>query len=86
MGESAKILGGTNFTVYTNERDLSTVRSLLPKYPGATLAPERIDCMGGVKAVSADGSMAFDNTVDARLDRLKPLIREKIALKFGLGD
>jgi len=30
--------------------------------------------------------MTFDNTIDARLERLKPLIRKEIATKFGLGN
>lgn len=85
LDESAKILGSTDFTVYTNARDQSAVQSLLSDYSGATLASENINCMGGIKAVSKDGSMTFDNTIDARLDRMKPLIRKEIATKFGLG-
>ena len=30
--------------------------------------------------------MTFDNTLDARIDRLKPLIRKEIASKFGVGE
>ena len=29
--------------------------------------------------------MTFDNTLDARVERLKPLIRKDIAGKFGVG-
>ena len=86
LDESAKILGTSEIIVYTNDKDQSTVQSLLEQFPGATLENNTIDCMGGIKATSKDGSMTFDNTIDARLDRLKPLIRKEIASKFGLGN
>ena len=86
LDESASILGSTDFTVYTSGADQAAVQSLLPRFPGSSLAPSQLDCMGGIKAVSKDGSMTFDNTIDARLDRMKPLIRKEIALKFGLGN
>ena len=31
-------------------------------------------------------AMTFDNTIDARIERLKPLIRKEIASKFGVGE
>ena len=86
LDESTRILGTSEITVYTNDKDKSTVESQLQQFSGATLASDQIDCMGGVKAISKDGSMTFDNTIDARLDRLKPLIRKEIASKFGLGN
>lgn len=85
LDESTKILGTTEVTVYANSQDQDTVKSLLPKFAGSSIAPSAIDCMGGIKAVSKDGTMTFDNTIDARLERMKPLIRKEIASKFGLG-
>lgn len=85
LAEAARILDTTEFTVYANDADRQTVESLLASYPGAVLSDQRLECMGGVKLVTRDGSMTFDNTLDARLDRLKPLIRKEIASKFGLG-
>jgi V/A-type H+-transporting ATPase subunit E len=38
-----------------------------------------IDTIGGIRVKSADGSMTFDNTIDSRIERLKPLIRKNIA-------
>ena len=86
LDETAGVLGTSEITVYTNARDRALVESMLPKYPGASLSAEQIDCMGGLRAVSRDGAMSFDNTLDARLERLKPLIRKEIAASFGLGD
>lgn len=38
-----------------------------------------LNAIGGIKVTSADGSMTFDNTLDSRIERLKPLIRKNIA-------
>ena len=38
-----------------------------------------LNAIGGIRLTSADGSMSFDNTLDSRIERLKPLIRKSIA-------
>lgn len=86
LNESTKILSTTKVIVSTNSKDKTLVQSLLSKYPGAELSPETIDCLGGVVVKSKDGAMKFDNTLDARIQRLKPLIRKEIATKFGVGN
>ena len=84
--ESTKILGTTEIIVFTNSKDKEIVKSLLSQYPGAELSSETIDCLGGVKINSKDGTMAFDNTIDAKVERLKPLIRKEVATQFGVGN
>lgn len=84
--ESTKILGTTEIVVITNSKDKDIVQSLLSQYPGAELSSETIDCLGGVKIKSKDGTMAFDNTIDAKVERLKPLIRKEISTQFGVGN
>jgi len=84
--ESTKILGTTEIIVSTNSKDKEIVQSMLSQYSGAELSSETIDCLGGVKIKSKDGTMAFDNTVDAKVERLKPLIRKDIATQFGVGN
>jgi V/A-type H+-transporting ATPase subunit E len=86
LDESSKILGTTEIVVFTNSKDKEIVQSLLSQYPGSELSPETINCLGGVKVKSKDGTMTFDNTVDARIERLKPLIRKDIATQFGVGN
>lgn len=86
LDESTKILSTTKVIVSTNSKDKALVQSLLSKYLGAELSPETIDCLGGVVVKSKDGAMKFDNTLDARIQRLKPLIRKEIATKFGVGN
>jgi len=86
LDESTKILGTTEVTVFTNTKDKDVVKSVLSKFSGAELSSETIDCLGGIKIKSKDGTMTFDNTIDARIERFKPLIRKEIASTFGVGN
>lgn len=86
LDESTKILSTTKVIVSTNSKDKDLVQSLLSKYPGAELSSQTINCLGGIVVKSKDGAMTFDNTLDARIQRLKPLIRKEIATKFGVGN
>ncbi len=83
LQESIDTIGTSEIIVQTSSKDKSVVQSLLSKFPGATLSSDAIECLGGIRVQSKDGTMKFDNTIDARLDRLKPLIRKDIASKFG---
>ena len=86
LEESTQILGTTEVKVFTNSKDRDTVQSALSRFPGSELSSETIDCIGGVKIESKDGAMKFDNTIDAKIERLKPLIRKEIASKFGVKE
>jgi V/A-type H+-transporting ATPase subunit E len=84
--EATKILGTSEISVSTNAKDKDVVQSTLSQFSGAEMSSETIDCLGGVVVKSKDGAMRFDNTIDARIERLKPLIRKEIASKFGVGE
>ncbi len=86
LQESTQILGTNEITVFTNAKDKDVVKSALEQFSGAELSSATIDCLGGVTVKSKDGTMTFDNTIDARIERLKPLIRKEIASKFGVGN
>lgn len=86
LDESTQILGTSEIIVYTNSKDKDVVQSALSGFPGSELSPDTIECLGGVKIKSKDGAMTFDNTLDARIERLKPLIRKEIAAKFGVNN
>jgi len=85
LAESTNALGTTDVIVYTNSKDKEIAQSLLSKFSGAEFSSDTIDCLGGVEVKSKDGTMTFNNTIDARVDRMKPLIRKDIAKKFGIG-
>ena len=86
LDESTKILGTSEITVNTNTQDKDIVQSMLSQFPGSELSSDTVDCLGGIITKSKDGTMTFDNTLDARIERLKPLIRKEIASKFGVGN
>jgi V/A-type H+/Na+-transporting ATPase subunit E len=86
LQESTKILGTTDVKVFTNAKDKDVVQSSLSNFSGSELSSQAIDCIGGVKIESKDGAMKFDNTIDAKIERLKPLIRKEIASKFGVKE
>jgi len=86
LDESTKILGTTEVTVFTNDKDKDVVQSTLSQFPGSELSSDSIDCIGGVIIKSKDGAMTFDNTLDAKIERLKPLIRKEIASQFGVAN
>ena len=86
LDESTKVLGTSEVIVFTNSKDRDVVQSTLGSFAGSELSSETIDCIGGVKIQSKDGAMKFDNTIDAKIDRLKPLIRKEIASKFGVKE
>ncbi|MGI0010413.1 MAG: V-type ATP synthase subunit E [Nitrosopumilaceae archaeon] len=83
LDESVKGLGTSNVIVECNSKDKSVVQSILSKFPAATLSSNTLNCLGGVIVKSKDGSMSFDNTINTRIERLKPLIRKDIAIRFG---
>jgi V/A-type H+-transporting ATPase subunit E len=85
LKEATQILGTSEITVFTNAKDKGVVQSILSQFPGAELSSDTIDCIGGIIAKSKDGTVKFDNTLDARIERLKPLIRKEIASTFGVG-
>ena len=84
LNEATQILGTTEIVVLTSTNDREVVQSELSNLPGSELSNDTIDCLGGIVAKSKDGAMTFDNTIDARIERLKPLIRKEIAAKFGV--
>ena len=86
LTEATEALNTSDVIVYTNSKDKEVVQSAASKIPGAEMSNDAIDCMGGVKVTSKDGSMSFDNTIDARIELLKPLIRKDIAAQFNIGN
>ena len=86
LTEATSALNTSDVIVYTNSKDKDLVQSAVSSMSGAELSSDLIDCMGGVKVTSKYGSMSFDNSIDARIELLKPLIRKDIAAQFNLGN
>ena len=82
--EATEGLKSSDVIVFTNSKFMVVVQSAVSSVSGAEMSNDTIDCMGGVKVTSKDGSMSFDNTIDAIIELLKPLIRKDIAAQFNL--
>ena len=81
--ESISPLDSPEIIIECNKNDYDTVKKIVQdlstdKKVKLTLSKKPIDIVGGVRAVSADGAMTLDNTLDSKIERLKPLIRKEI--------
>lgn len=87
--ESISAVGGSNNTVIieSNKNDAEIVRKAVSELRDtgkmqqqkAEVSDQRIAVLGGIRIKSSDGTMTYDNTLDSRIERLKPLIRKNIA-------
>jgi len=75
---------GGDVVVECNAKDKTIVKKLVSEMDRGKIkvSEEAIDCLGGLRIKSKDGSMVYDNTLDSRIERLKPLIKKDIANIF----
>lgn len=85
--ESISAVGGSNAVIIeSNKNDAEIVRKAVSELRDtgkvqqqAEVSDQHIDVLGGIRIKSSGGTMTYDNTVDSRIERLKPLIRKNIA-------
>lgn len=83
--DSIPQVGSDEVVIECNKNDADLVKKIvadLLKKDGklkASISDKPINAIGGIRVKSADGTMSFDNTLDSRIERLKPLIRKNIA-------
>jgi len=74
MGPRAKVQCAT--------KDRRAVSSAIRKFGSKaklSLDEAGVDTMGGVVLTTPDGSVRFDNTFEARLERMRPTLRKEVA-------
>ena len=83
--ESLSSVGSGQVTMECNKADADLVRNVIsdlqkknPKIK-VNVSGQSIDVLGGIRVISEDGTMTYDNTINSRIERLKPLIRKNIA-------
>ncbi|HEY9399537.1 MAG TPA: V-type ATP synthase subunit E [Nitrososphaeraceae archaeon] len=74
---------GSEIIIHCNKTDLKLVKKKsseisTDKKMKITVSDKILDIIGGIKATSVDGTMSLDNTLDSRIESLKPLIRKDI--------
>jgi V/A-type H+/Na+-transporting ATPase subunit E len=74
---------GPKATVQCNSREKKAVASAIRGLGGGkakiTLDEQSIETIGGVLLATDDGSVRFDNTYEARLERMRPALRKEVA-------
>ena len=83
LDESIPNLGSSDIIIECLKSDIDLFKeqteSLSVKYDKKIKIQSNLkNSLGGFKIKSADGSITFNNTLDSRIERLKPLIRKSI--------
>jgi len=82
---SVSSVGSGEVIIECNKSDTDLVKKIVAdlqkKNPNvqARVSDRHIDVLGGIRVKSEDGTITYDNTLDSRIERLKPLIRKNIA-------
>lgn len=82
--ESIPSVSSDDVTIECNKNDQDAVKKIVADLSKKSkyrikVSDQPITAIGGVRVKSGDGTMSFDNTLDSRIERLKPLIRKNIA-------
>jgi V/A-type H+-transporting ATPase subunit E len=86
IAEAVESVGSKKVILSCNHEDKSLVQGIakqVSKSIDVSVADKAIVCVGGVKAETPDGSIRFDNTLEARLERMKPTLRKAVAEQFS---
>ncbi len=84
LDESIPNLGTFDIIIECLKKDVDffkkQIESLSLKYNKKIKVQSNLkNSLGGFKIKSSDGTITLDNTIDSRIERLKPLIRKNIA-------
>ena len=85
LKDSVMMIDSDQVIVECNKNDIDLVKEAISdnfndnNKMKIKVSDHSLNAIGGIRLTSADGSMTFDNTLDSRIERLKPLIRKNIA-------
>ncbi len=85
LKDSVMMIDSDQVIVECNKNDIELVKEVISdsfkdnNRIKIKISDHPLNAIGGIRLTSADGSMTFDNTLDSRIERLKPLIRKNIA-------
>jgi V/A-type H+/Na+-transporting ATPase subunit E len=85
LKDSVMMIDSEQVIVECNKNDIELVKEVISdsfkdnNKIKIKISDHPLNAIGGIRLTSADGSMTFDNTLDSRIERLKPLIRKNIA-------
>ena len=84
LEEGLDAIGGKEFNISCNTKDVDLLENISKEIQktrkiNIELSSKNLNCMGGVQVMNSDGSVIFNNTVEVRLERFKPLLRKQIS-------
>jgi V/A-type H+-transporting ATPase subunit E len=85
LEDSVSAIGSDEVIIECNKNDFDLVKKAIADLSNdnntkfkVKLSEQPINAIGGIRVRSADGSITYDNTLDSRIERFKPLIRKDI--------
>jgi V/A-type H+-transporting ATPase subunit E len=86
--EGIEAISFKSLVVSANKHDLELLRRVsgqLSREKGVEITVEQkpIECSGGIKVRTPDSSILYDNTFEARIERVRPFLRKQIVSLFG---
>jgi V/A-type H+/Na+-transporting ATPase subunit E len=85
LEDSVSAIGSDEVIIECNKNDFDLVKKAVTNLSNdkntkfkVKLSDQPINAIGGIRVRSADGSITYDNTLDSRIERFKPLIRKNI--------
>lgn len=82
LEEAIRAVGAKELRVTSNKEFLNILRltsgEIARKFNVYLEVKEPINCLGGVVVSSKDDSIVFDNTIEARMERLRPILRREV--------
>jgi V/A-type H+-transporting ATPase subunit E len=89
LREAIDIVGGEDLVVECSPEDAELVKRLalkLGKERGISIrvSEKYVNSLGGVKVSRGDGSAVYNNTIEARLERMRPMLRSEIIKRLSV--
>jgi V/A-type H+-transporting ATPase subunit E len=87
MREAIEVVGGEEVVVECGRDDAEFVKELAGKISeerniSVKVSNGYLESRGGVRVMRADGSIVYDNTLEARLERMKTFLRSEIVKRL----
>jgi len=77
LEKAVSALGAKELKVYANQRDFALIKREASAI-GVSVTLKKYDCVGGLRAETADGSASFDATLEQLVDRVLTAKRDEV--------
>ncbi|MEM3769340.1 MAG: V-type ATP synthase subunit E family protein [Nitrososphaerales archaeon] len=91
LEEGIEMVASKDLVISCNKKDYAFLKILAEevaneKKVNIRISEEPIGSVGGIQVRSSDGTIFYDNTVEARVERFKPLLRKDLAKIFMIKE